>query len=396
MLSSSPTADSLAPRPVSISLETIRVWSLHLLCFVLPLTCLAFSQTAPHPWWASIPWFGVVVASVFADVYSTKERRQPVELMPDWPFTGVLLGLSALQLVNVFLFVKMVAANGFWRMDTLIGVLLQGITSGYSGIVVAHELIHRKEKWLHQLGRVLLGAVLYEHFATEHIRGHHVRVGTPADPATARFGETRVEHFRRNVPDQLESAWKLETTRLGDPAMGLLDPRQVGNRVLHGLVAEWAVAFAVLAYLGLGAFVAYVAQAYVAIVLLECVNFFEHWGLVRSERRVQPMDSWDTSSWFTLYTLVGLSRHADHHAYSTRPYQQLRYFEESPKLPSGYFGMVVLALFAPKRYEQLMTDHLRRRNLGPFAEGAANAVDPSVLGAPASEATPLTAAPAAV
>lgn len=45
--------------------------------------------------------------------------------------------------------------------------------------------------------------MLYEHFATEHIRGHHVRVGTSADPATARFGETRVEHFNRNVPDQL-------------------------------------------------------------------------------------------------------------------------------------------------------------------------------------------------
>lgn len=395
MLSTSTATGSL-PRPASVSLETIRVWSLHLLCFVLPLTCLAFTQTAPHPWWASIPWFGVVVASVFGDVYSSKERRQPAELMPDWPFTGVLLALTGMQLVNVYLFVKMVGANGFWRMDTLIGLLLQGITSGYSGIVVAHELIHRKERWLHQLGRVLLGAVLYEHFATEHIRGHHVRVGTAADPATARFGETRVEHFRRNVPDQLKSAWKLETTRLGDAAMGLFDPRQLGNRVLHGLVAEWGVAFTVAATLGLGAFVAYVLQAYIAIVLLECVNFFEHWGLTRSDRRVQPMDSWDTSSWFTLYTLVGLSRHADHHAYSTRPYQQLRYFEESPKLPSGYFGMVVLALFAPERYEQLMTDHLRRRKLGPFAESAEAGVDPSTIASVASAAMPLAAAPAAV
>ncbi len=371
----STTADPASlSNPLPLGLETARVWALHLLCFVLPLACLAFTQTAPHAWWASIPWFGVVVASVIADVRSNKERRQPAELMPDWPFTGVLFALTGLQLVNVALYVRMVSLHGFWRMDTLIGLLLQGISSGYSGIVVAHELIHRKEKHLQTMGRFLLGAVLYEHFFTEHIRGHHVRVGTPADPATARFGETRVQHLRRNLPEQLKSAWKLECTRLGDATLPLLDRRQLGNRVLHGLVAEWAVAALVLAAWGLGAFVAYVGQAWIAITLLECVNFFEHWGLTRDGRRVQPMDSWDTSSWFTLYTLVGLSRHADHHANSTRPYQQLRYFSESPKLPSGYFGMVVLAVFRPKHYQELMTRHLEMRKLGPFAETAPEGV----------------------
>src|SRR5262249_30878539 len=120
-----------------------------------------------------------------------------------------------------------------------------------------------------------------------------------------------------------------------------------------------------------GALVAYLAQAVIAIELLECVNFFEHWGLTRDARRVQPIDSWDTASWFTLYTLVGLSRHADHHAYSNRPYQQLRHFEESPKLPRAYFGMGVLALFRPKLYASLMTAELEQRKLGPFAEPAA-------------------------
>lgn len=101
--------------------------------------------------------------------------------------------------------------------------------------------------------------------------------------------------------------------------------------------------------------------------LLECVNFFEHWGLERRGPRVSPVDSWDTTSWFTLYTLAGLSRHADHHAFAARPYQQLRHWDESPKLPAGYFGMVVLALAMPRRFETLMTAELKRRQLGPFA-----------------------------
>jgi len=104
--------------------------------------------------------------------------------------------------------------------------------------------------------------------------------------------------------------------------------------------------------------------------LLECVNFFEHWGLERRGARVLPVDSWDTSSWFTLYTLVGLSRHADHHAWAARPYQQLRHWEESPKLPRGYFGMVVLAFARPGRFQKLMTEELERRELGPFSARA--------------------------
>ena len=83
---------------------------------------------------------------------------------------------------------------------------------------------------------------------------------------------------------------------------------------------------------------------------------------------MRAVDSWDTGSWFTLYTLVGLSRHADHHAHAQRPYQQLRYFDESPKLPRGYFGMVVLAFARNAKFQRLMTAELERRRLGPFAE----------------------------
>ena len=81
-----------------------------------------------------------------------------------------------------------------------------------------------------------------------------------------------------------------------------------------------------------------------------------------------PVDSWDADSRFTLYTLVGLSRHADHHAWASRPYQQLRFWEESPKLPYGYFGTVVLLLVWNSRFRALMTEELRARRLGPFAE----------------------------
>jgi alkane 1-monooxygenase len=146
-----------------------------------------------------------------------------------------------------------------------------------------------------------------------------------------------------------------------DAAMPLWDRRQLRNRVLQGLVAEWGVALLIGAALGAGAFAFHLLQSLSAIRLLEAVNYFEHWGLVRRGKKPSPIDSWDTDSRFTLYTLVGLSRHADHHAFATRPYQQLRHWDESPKLPSGYFRM---ARWRQNReFRRLMTAELERRKL---------------------------------
>jgi alkane 1-monooxygenase len=360
----------VAHAPATPVRETARIWALHLLCFVLPVTCFVFVVTAPHPWWVALPFVLVVVGSVLADIYGPRERRQPAPTLPHGPFDAVLYALVGLQLVNVALLVRMVAGHGFWRVDTLVGLLIVGVNSGYSAIVVAHELIHRAEWHRQQLGRLLLCTVLYEHFATEHIRGHHSRVGTPEDPATARFGETAVGFFIRTVPAQFRSAWRLEKKRLGDAHMSWGDPRMLRNRLVHGIVLEWGVAFGILACFGGGAFVVYVLQALSAVRLLEAVNYFEHYGLIRASRKVQPVDSWDTDSWFTLYTLVGLSRHADHHAHASRPYQQLRYFEESPKLRFGYFGTVVWLLADNDGFRAAMAQELQSRALGPFQQSA--------------------------
>jgi alkane 1-monooxygenase len=78
------------------------------------------------------------------------------------------------------------------------------------------------------------------------------------------------------------------------------------------------------------------------------------------------VDSWDTDNWFTLYTLVGLSRHADHHAQASRPYQKLRHFDETPKMPLGYYGTILMAAFRNERYRELATAELKRKQLGPF------------------------------
>lgn len=361
-------------------LPVASTFARHLLSLSLPLVCLAFLAGAPHPWYGALPWLLVIVAAVLADDRARPLERQPFAGLPAWPFDAALVLATALQVLNLALLARMAARDGLFTADALVAVFLVGTNSGYSGITVAHELVHRPARRFRLMGRLLLAGVLYEHFYTEHLRGHHARVGTDEDPATARFGESYRRFLRRTIPGQFRSAWRLECKRLGDERMGLRDPRLLRSRVVHGLLFEWGVAAAILVLLGPAAFALYLLQAWVAVSLLEAVNYFEHWGLTRRGKRVATVDSWDTESWFTLYSLVGLGRHADHHANASRPYQELRHFGESPKLPSGYFGMVVRVIFANRKLRATLTEELRRTRLGPF-----QALDPRLSTLDASE-----------
>jgi len=350
--------------------EVARIWLRHLVSLYIPVASLLFLWTGPHAWYTALAFMWPMVVAHQLDCAPRFERRQPVADLPAWPFDALVYLLAALQIVIVAWTVVLFTRQGIFSFDMLMVLLLVGGSSGFS-IITAHELIHRRSPAQQALGRLLLCSVLYEHFYTEHLRGHHVRVGTPEDPATARFGEPFEAFFRRTVPAQLRSAWRLEKRRLGDPDMSLLDRRMLGNRILHGLALEWSVAFGVLAVFGLPAFVAFLLQAFMAVRLLEAVNYFEHWGLVRRGARVRPMDSWDTHSWFTYYGLIGLSRHADHHAWPARPYQQLRVFDEAPILPMGYVGMTDLVIAQNRDFQRLAAEELGRRRLGPFAPGDA-------------------------
>ena len=72
-------------------------------------------------------------------------------------------------------------------------------------------------------------------------------------------------------------------------------------------------------------------------------------GVGERERyeRVDPSHSWNSNNIATNVLLYHLQRHSDHHANPTRRYQTLRDFEESPALPTGYAGMILLAMVPP-------------------------------------------------
>jgi alkane 1-monooxygenase len=238
------------------------------------------------------------------------------------------------------------------ELSTLDGVGLALTVGMVSGVAIntAHELGHKRDSLERRLSRIALAQSGYGHFYIEHNRGHHVRVATPEDPASARLGESFYAFWPRTVAGSLRSAWGLERVRLA--RMGR-SPWSARNDILGAwamtvlLFAALAVAFGavVLPYLLL--------QAVIGFSLLEVVNYLEHYGLLRQRRedgryeRTRPEHSWNSNNVASNVLLYHLQRHSDHHANPIRRYQALRHVEEAPQLPTGYAGMIVLAAVPP-------------------------------------------------
>jgi len=241
-------------------------------------------------------------------------------------------------------------SSGSLTLSSAIGLATTvGIVAGV-GINTAHELGHKRvnaERWL---AKVALAQSFYGHFYIEHNRGHHVRVATPNDPASARLGESLYRFLPRTVIGSVRNAWRIEQPRFARRQQTHVSIR---NDVLNAWLMSAVLWIALLLIFGVGVLPFLLIQAVVGIVLLECVNYLEHYGLARQREangrweRVLPSHSWNSNNIATNVLLYHLQRHSDHHANPTRRYQSLRDVAAAPVLPTGYAGMIVLAAIPP-------------------------------------------------
>lgn len=239
--------------------------------------------------------------------------------------------------------------SGFGKIALFFGV---GILTGTVGINYSHELMHQKNKFERWLGDLLLATVLYSHFRSEHLLGHHRYIGTPRDPVTARYNENFYQFFIRVLPQCLRSARSCEKAMLRRkklPATDLSNPFwRYGALQLAFLVLAWAIG----GWVGVGLFL---YQALTAIWQLELVNYIEHYGLTRKHlgngkyEHVQPRHSWNASQRASNWLLINLQRHSDHHYKPDRrfPLLQNHTTEDAPQLPFGYPVMTLAAMYPP-------------------------------------------------
>lgn len=350
--------------------------ALYLISLIFPVLAMVFLITGPHSIQAAMLWIIPFWLILFADCLKIKVKPTIPTPGNDAFYTMLIISLALLQIANIWFLLNMAVLLEWNSVDTTLTSLLNllaikviiGTSSSFSGIVTAHELIHRPGWMQKLLGRLLLSLVCYEHFYTEHLHGHHANVGHHHDPATARFGESFNRYWSRTVTGQFRHAWQLETSRLQNSHNWM--PVFLRHRVIQGLAIEIGLLFFIIVIFGWSSLAAFLIQAFAAVRKLEAVNYIEHWGLQRGTDQTNDSSvmSWETDSWITFHSLLGLSRHTDHHRHAGKPFQRLEYCAGSPQLPYGYFATIFLCIFFNQRFQHLAEQQLQTLNLGPFRQ----------------------------
>ena len=296
--------------------------------------------------WLIIPFLELFIDPDVANLNEAEEEIAKQDRAYDW----ILYAIVLFQVPMLFLFFNSMQEESLSWVDRLGRIATMGMLCGTFGINVGHELGHRVNKFEKWLAKLSLMTSLYMHFYIEHNKGHHKNVATPEDPSSARFGEPVYTFWFRTIFYSYLSAWKIanqEMEKKGKRKWGLENEMVQAHIIQLGflLTIYFMYGFAILGY--------YLVAAVMGILLLETVNYIEHYGLSRiliaegKYERARPAHSWNSNHVIGRMMLFELSRHSDHHFMASRKYQVLKHHEDAPQMPTGYPGMMLLSLFPP-------------------------------------------------
>ena len=275
---------------------------------------------------------------------------------PQWVWPNRFLQLTGISVLTQAMGLCIVSGK-MAPIDVITIALSSGYIAGGTGIVLAHELGHRKH-WLDRtIARMCLIMVGYGHYLIEHNYGHHRNAATWHDPATARKHESLWIFLPRYFSGVWKHAWYLSSQRKKRP-----------NEALSSLICWLVIILVATLILGSTAFIFLVTQAIVAQLLVGSVDYFEHWGLQRQTvgstyQRLNHKHIWDCANPVSELLLFNLPRHSSHHLQPWLSASELKRESDSPQLPTGYAGMVLMALVSPwfksvmsKRLSQLQVE----------------------------------------
>ena len=223
----------------------------------------------------------------------------------------------------------------------------------------------------HEEGKVDLGHMIMHHIADDHKWefAHGVGVHLPVIAYTKDgvkvFSSSKLEDEHGN-PVAYEGLI-LEHGKLhaedGSHVLDLSITKNVASLLVSAVLL-------LLIFINFGFIITayFIIAALIGAILLETVNYIEHYGLQREKgagalfERVQPHHSWNSNHIIGRLMLFELSRHSDHHYLASRKYQILRSFDNAPQMPTGYPGMILLSLVPPLWFK-VMNNRMKKYNL---------------------------------
>lgn len=319
---------------------------------VFVLAWLAFTGKGWITW---SPMLYAWVLMPFAELFISPDKKnfsaaEEELIKKDRIYDYLLYIIVVLQFVALYVFLTFMKATDLQWWEVAGRVSSMGLLCGTFGINVAHELGHRVNRYEQVFAKALLLTSLYMHFFIEHNKGHHKNVATPEDPSSARLNEPVFSFYFRTIIFSYISAWKIANADLKKKGLPVLHWK---NEMLQAQIIQLLLVAAILYVFGWLITLYFLAAAIFGFLLLETVNYIEHYGLQREQKadgnyeRTMPHHSWNSNHILGRLMLFELSRHSDHHYLASRKYQILQHHEDAPQLPTGYPGSMILALVPP-------------------------------------------------
>lgn len=324
----------------------------YLLVFTLPVTVyISFYNTGILSFFPLLYAFALIpFLELFLKPDAGNEEAEDPDSLSNKIYDWLLYLVVPVQYGFLVLFCFRVAEPGLAAADIIGRISGMGLLCGVLGINVAHELGHRTDKKEQFLAKSLLLTSLYMHFFIEHNRGHHKHVSTEEDPNSARKGEILYVFWLRSVVFAYLSAWKIS---FGDMEKAGRSRFSLHNEMLQFQLIQVGLVVLIFVLFGNTVTWYFIFAGIFGFLLLETVNYIEHYGLSRKKEangryeRVQPAHSWNSNHRLGRMLLFELSRHSDHHFLANRKYQTLRHMDNSPQMPTGYPGMMLLSFIPP-------------------------------------------------
>ncbi len=331
----------------------------YLLAYSIPICTLIAIHFGKSLSYTTVIFVFILVPILENFLPSSKENKSENSLneKSTKSYYDLLLFLNVFIIYGLVIYLAIIMNSIDHDLFEIIGIVLSlGICLGSNGINVAHELGHKQGK-LHQFfAKALLLPSFYMHFIIEHNKGHHIKVGTLEDPATSRYNENVYTFWVRSIYLSFLSAWSIETKELIKKNNSIWS---IQNQMIQFLLIQLAYIIIISYFFNLIITVYLVFAGLAGIILLETINYIEHYGLLRNKNkngkyeRVENFHSWNSNHQVGRILLYELTRHSDHHYKAYKKYQTLLHYDESPQLPYGYPTSILIALF-PKLWFSIM------------------------------------------
>ncbi len=288
-----------------------------------------------------------IILPINTDNYSEEEIKSRLENS----IYNIMLYLNLPIVYGLMVYILyQTKINTFSNLEIIGTIFSLGVVLGSNGINVAHELGHRKSLIEKIFGKILLIPSHYTHFFIEHNYGHHTHVSTPEDPSTAKYNQNLYAFWWQTVSGTYKKAWEIQKKLNENRKTKWFSFK---NDMFWFTIIQISYLFLIYMTFGFLGLIIAIFAGFVGLLLLETINYIEHYGLKRNllpsgrYERVTEKHSWNSNHVMGRIMLYELTRHSDHHAKAHKKYQVLEYHDISPQMPFGYPTSMVMSFFPP-------------------------------------------------